>query len=107
MDKEPRDGTVGLERMMRPTVGLSPTGTSEGDRALLSRFTSDDEVASTGVVMELDLGAIEAADASALWSASCGMVRWATLRCHAPEGISQWVTDTVLYCTGRRDADVR
>ena len=34
-DNEPRDGTAGLERMMRPTVGLSSTGTSEGEAARL------------------------------------------------------------------------
>lgn len=34
-DNEPRDGTAGLECMMRPTVGLSSTGTSEGEAARL------------------------------------------------------------------------
>jgi hypothetical protein len=39
--------------------------------------------------MELDLEAVEAVEASALWSASRDMVHWAPLRCHAPEVISQ------------------
>lgn len=51
--------------------------------------------------MELDLEAVEAAEASALWSANCGMVHWAPLRCHAPKGISQWVAGIAAYCTRR------